>query len=904
MSRCHDGFTNGLARVSAAIAMVTVWLVMPMADVIAQGSQGGKVVEYDIPAQSLETALQVVADRLSLQILYSPGDLKGVSTRGLKGAYSTKEAIDRLIEGTGLTASFNGQNAVAIRPRGDEKKTGAQGGASNARPTVVAQAQEQSESATTLERTTSEAGDEEGRNATERDQKSGPLRMEKIEVTGTHISSVVPIAPIMTISRDEIEHSGYQSVGEVMRALPQNAGGGQNIGNIGAQGSGNTLSVSLGSTANLRGLGSDASLSLINGHRLAYDGNSNGTDISIIPLAAVERIEVLTDGASAVYGSDAVAGVVNFILRRDFEGAETQVTLGNSSNGGGATRRLSQLFGRAWQSGNLVLAYEHTKETAVSADQRSFTSTLNPRTLLPDARKDSLFATFNQELNARTSAFLEGVYTDRNAHSRANSRGILSSTDYDVSQYGATGGLKSDLPGAWHLALTGNISRSDDKSLLTYDAGAPAQQANTFQNKLESIEAAADGPLASLPTGIVNAAFGAGGRHEDFLLVSTNPVNTDAGRRVKYLYGEVRIPVISSRASHTGPNILEVSLAGRHEDYSDFGTTTNPKVGLLYAPTTEIRMRTSWGTSFRAPALFQKYSPGQLYLFKLPDPTSSTGSTNTLFTIGPNPNLGAEKSKSWTAGIDFNPSAHRDLSVGITYFRINYRDRISLPATNPFAGLVDPTLAAFVTRNPSPALQAQLLAQAQLFNNFSGAPYNPALVGAYFNGIYQNLSQQLAQGVDALITRTWSSPQGKFEATLNATYLDLRQQILSSLPRQTISGTVFNPPRTRMRSGLAWTKTALSASVAMNYVGSERDPFAVPAQRISSWTTFDAQAGYRFQKGTHLEGVQIGVFIRNVFDKDPPFVRSATTTVPGLNYDTANTSPIGRFFGLTVKKQW
>lgn len=88
------------------------------------------------------------------------------------------------------------------------------------------------------------------------------------------------------------------------------------------------------SSANLRGLGADATLTLLNGHRLPYDSALQGVDISAIPLAAVDRIEILPDGASAIYGSDAVGGVVNVVLRRDFEGVTTSAQVGASTAGG------------------------------------------------------------------------------------------------------------------------------------------------------------------------------------------------------------------------------------------------------------------------------------------------------------------------------------------------------------------------------------------------------------------------------------------------------------------------------------------------------------------------------------------------------------------------------------------
>src|SRR5690606_7738103 len=111
------------------------------------------------------------------------------------------------------------------------------------------------------------------------------------------------------------------------------------------------LNYSGGSTPNLRGLGPGSTLTLINGHRLGYDGLGGAVDISLIPLDALERIEVVMDGSSAVYGSDAIAGVVNFITRKDYTGARSTASIGSATQGGGLDRRFSQMFGHAWNEG-------------------------------------------------------------------------------------------------------------------------------------------------------------------------------------------------------------------------------------------------------------------------------------------------------------------------------------------------------------------------------------------------------------------------------------------------------------------------------------------------------------------------------------------------------------------------
>src|SRR5258707_6743647 len=109
-----------------------------------------------------------------------------------------------------------------------------------------------------------------------------------------------------------------------------------------------------------------------------------GADISSIPINAIERIEVVTDSASAIYGSDAVAGVVNVILKRNYQGAETSLSYGWAPAGGGTQKLASQLFGTRWDGGDVLIAYEHAQQQEIDARQRDFTSTvLEPDSLLP-----------------------------------------------------------------------------------------------------------------------------------------------------------------------------------------------------------------------------------------------------------------------------------------------------------------------------------------------------------------------------------------------------------------------------------------------------------------------------------------------------------------------------------------
>lgn len=160
--------------------------------------------------------------------------------------------------------------------------------------------------------------------------QASPERLERVEVTGSNIKrtdSEGP-APVEVITREDIQRTGRPNIAEVLRTLPINTGGsfGESFSNSFAPGA---------SGISLRGLGQKATLVLINGRRTASYGNAQNlqdtfVDLNSIPTEAIERVEILKDGASAIYGSDAIAGVVNIILRKDYQGLEGSIGGGRS----------------------------------------------------------------------------------------------------------------------------------------------------------------------------------------------------------------------------------------------------------------------------------------------------------------------------------------------------------------------------------------------------------------------------------------------------------------------------------------------------------------------------------------------------------------------------------------------
>jgi iron complex outermembrane receptor protein len=197
-----------------------------------------------------------------------------------------------------------------------------------------------------------------------------PSDLDEVVVTGSRIRGAVPVGSVVTtVSREEIDLTAPVSTTALVQRLPQvfNLGVSENSrGQSG--GSGN---ITYGSAINLRGLGPFSTLTLLEGRRAVPQGTTGfAIDPSIIPTVALGRVEVVADGASALYGSDAVAGVVNLLLRRDFEGVEASVRGGFGDEY--RERQASVIGGLGWERGNVMAAYEYSFRSNLNGLDRDF----------------------------------------------------------------------------------------------------------------------------------------------------------------------------------------------------------------------------------------------------------------------------------------------------------------------------------------------------------------------------------------------------------------------------------------------------------------------------------------------------------------------------------------------------
>ncbi|MCC7247054.1 MAG: TonB-dependent receptor [Lysobacter sp.] len=229
--------------------------------------------------------------------------------------------------------------------------------------------------------------------ATASETTDGVKTLDRISVTGTRIkrAEVEESLPITSFSREDIDRQGITSAEQLLMTLNIAGNSSDNLasnaGIVNEEQRGNNGV----SGANLRGQGADATLVLLNGRRVATHGlKGRSVDLNAIPFAAIERVEVLRDGASAIYGTDAIGGVINFITKRDFQGGQASAFVDVTEEGGGNVYRGSVLFGKGdidTDGWNAFGTLSYKRNTILRGSDRDFSDTFQPdRGLSPDTR--------------------------------------------------------------------------------------------------------------------------------------------------------------------------------------------------------------------------------------------------------------------------------------------------------------------------------------------------------------------------------------------------------------------------------------------------------------------------------------------------------------------------------------
>lgn len=797
---------------------------------------------------------------------------------------TVKEALSKLLAGTGLTVRSTGQRTYMVVPS-----------------PVRSTAEELSFTGEPL-----------------------AAQDEQIVVTGSRIRGGQTTSPITTISRRDAERAGQTDLGQVIRDLPQNFSGGQNP-TIAPTGQGSFSNVSGSSTLNLRGLGPDASLTLLNGHRVAFDAISQGIDISAIPLAAIERVDVITDGASALYGSDAVAGVANIILRRTFDRLFTSARIGAATEGGAFAQQYSAVGGPSWNGGSFMLAGDFSRTGEIKGRQRPYTSNLLPdSTVVPGQKQLSIVLAGRQEISDTSVLEIDGHFTHRTtARCISPTSAAVSISCYrqgsvvasGVDSWSVSPAFRFSLPSGWNLNILGTYSQSNNTiSNLTYAGGVETMRAlPNYDNSLRSGEIGAEGPIFSLPGGDARLAIGAGYRSNRLRVDSRRivggveaPIDVfRESREVLFGYGEVSLPLISETNAVAFASKLQVNGAIRIEDHRGIDRVTTPKLGLIYAPIHGLELKASWGKSFKVPTLFQtgQTTNAQLVPGFIFNPAPANANP-VLLVFGGNGNLQPERATTLSLSSSIEPVSVPGLRIDLGYFRIRYKNRVAEPIS-PVTSALLPVFGDFVALNPSATDVLSIVdGLTGTFANFTGAAFDPGAVAAIVNDQLQNISLQSAEGFDGSVSflhdlgddRTLS-----FKGALS--YLDSSRRITANLPTMPQAGLIFQPPHWRGRMSASWEEANFVLSASGSFVGGTKDNRFQPSARVQSFVTFDTVATFRSARASGLlSGTNLTIAIQNLFNEKPSLIR--TVDPAAFRYDSINHSPFGRVISLTLSKAW
>ncbi len=736
--------------------------------------------------------------------------------------------------------------------------------------------------------------------------------LETVTVTGTRIRGGTTPSPVIGIGSEQIRQEGFSDLGEVVRSLPQNFSGGQNPGVVSATGSGNLYNQNAGggSSLNLRGIGPDATLTLLNGRRLAYGGLMQAVDVSAIPVAAVERIDVVADGASAIYGSDAVAGVGNVVLKRDMDGGVVSARYGRASDGGLDTREYDATAGAAWNDGGLIATYRHTRIDPIDASERSYTQHMaRPFVLYPGGTTRSALVSAYQWLGERTELRLDALRTERDQVYYQTGRGLYYDQRSDGTAWFLAPSLEIGLAHGWTLQASAVRARDENtgRAWLVANGGSEPRLVSGVCrcNESRSYEISAEGPFLQLDAGEARLAVGAGYRSNALLnrnlLTRTRVRSEDSSR---FAYAETSVPLIGAGMAVPFARRLELTAAARMEDYDSFGRVTTPKLGLIYAPGRDFTVKASWGRSFKAPTLNERYGTLVAYLV----PPAMIGGTGygaddaVLLSWGSNPRLGPERATTRTISLAFHPDRVPGLQADLTWFDIDYRERVVQPFAAFAQVLSDPAVAEFLAFSPTREQQANLLATySGGFYNWTGKPYDPDTVVVIGRGEYVNARTQRIRGFDLSGSYGRALGRGRLDLRGSASWLDSAQQNTPGQAPFDLAGTIFYPAKVRGRLGLVWAAGGFTASSFANHTGGVTYPAL--RQELASFNTFDLALQYATARRSATgSGFEIALSVQNLLDRAPPLYRPlAATDVP---YDSTNASAVGRYASITVSRRW
>lgn len=799
---------------------------------------------------------------------------------------------------------------------------------------------------------------------------TGDKEVERMQITGSHIrrTDAEGPLPVTIIDREVLDKSGFENLQQVLERLPS-AGS----GTFSTRGNSQDSTANGAAAISLRGFGADATLVLINGRRVANNAFAEGitnnfVDINSIPVAAIERIDILKDGASATYGSDAIAGVVNVVLRKDYSGTEVSLSQGATTGPSYDETTFSTVWGSGDANSNTTLIFDYFRNSQLDNSELGRWGTANQKPYggadlrssrgfpgrfevdgvilrdpgcpasqtagqtcvydygpssitLPEAERVGLLVNSYRKLNDDVELFAElavqhnisvagGAATPLDEGAKLTVPGAHPNNpwkkDIKISRYRTVdaGNRRWDITSDTLRALVGvrgQLDKYDWEMAVSKGRSAATQTGdrdqgwvrtdflqkeinagryNPFggvQNPQSVIDAittslvrrgeshltAADarfsGELLEMAHGPLGVAAGLEYRSEDGrdtpddqfvrgLIFGTESVSAAASRNQRAAYVEFSVPVLEN---------LELQLAQRYDHYSDFGSSSNPKIAFHYKATDEVSLRGSWSQGFRAPSLAQvglgPSQKSQFFVDTFLCPVASTSnpacaSTDYTIVFAGNPDLKAEESESWNLGVIWQVSEQLDFTADLwSVTQDNKIDKV--PYITVYNAHCNNQASSICVR------QAPLAGQRLGFID----RLNTTLV---------NFSSQESQGLDLSVNyKIDLEGMGALKLNTEATYL-------RNFEKNGIDFTgEFRYPQYRWVASADWAYSSdWGVASSISYIG-EFEDFATE-DKVESTTsrTIDAFYSLDMQVYYHVNSqLKLTLGGNNLLDKEPPF---------------------------------
>lgn len=401
------------------------------------------------------------------------------------------------------------------------------------------------------------------------------------------------------------------------------------------------------------------------------------------------------------------------------------------------------------------------------------------------------------------------------------------------------------------------------------------------------------------------------------------PIN-HLSRDTKAAFAELVVPVFGQDNATGGFQELTLSASGRYDDYSDFGSTFNPKFGVTWRPIDWVKLRGSWGTSFAAPSLADNaaadpvafnWATGPVVGFLAPTETLVGNgfpppgpSQNTLIVLlGGNPDLQPQEATTWSLGADIDPPFIPGLRLSGTYYNISFDDLISQPPFTVPSEFFSIFRNSFIV-NPS---QDQIDAALAGSSFVVGSPCSPMPTCVYVLEDVRkaNLGRRRLSGLDFAVNYVTETKFGSIDFNANATYELTRKQSATSTS-QFIDILDDNRSRLKARSSIGVWIGDFRAQATWSYTqGYSLDPF-VPAaggfpvqKRVGDFNLFDLFFKYNVPGEGALKDLSFTLNVNNVFDQDPPVYR-AQQIVASANGFAPGLGTVGRLIQFGVSKKF